>query len=135
MTVFDTSDEKQKAKGLLNLLQKIHVKINDSGEIEYSNGIVGSSLYEIIAFLVSNESQKRPWDLRKFLNVLKSRKGLSGIWNLLATEKRSIVQDLISPMPTDIFEKKPSMQYKRKKSISPIPPIPPGSPVKWKSLF
>ena len=96
--------EKERAKLLIDFLRKVVLQTNENGEILYAN-VVGSPLSQMVAFLVEDASysptkQKRPWDLRRFLELLEEKQVQLGInvpWQFLGNGKRQVVNKVVSP--------------------------------------
>ena len=99
---FDGKLEKGKAKLLIDFLKKINLQANENGEILYDN-VIGSPLSQMIDFVVADStsnSQKRPWDLKRFMQFLQGKHlelGISIPWEFLGKGKRQVVQEIMTP--------------------------------------
>ena len=104
---FDKS-ERKKVKLLLNLLRKIHLRTTTEGSVLYEDGVIGSPIFELVHYLVTNDDQSgRPWDAVKFMGLLRKQQP-AGDWKFLSRSKKYLITG--------------EANKKKRRMSSPLPP-------------
>ena len=128
---FISGGDKKRAKTLLRFLEKIKLSMTEDGVILYDEQILGSPIFEMVTYLVSDgDGDSRPWDLGIFLKLLKAHKPVP--WNFLNKSKENLVKAVPKKQTRKRKLTSPQEKRGRKKSISPMPD---KGRIDWRKLF